>query len=222
MGDTVHITITYDQAVTVSGGVPTLLLETGANDRLAVYVSGSGTNTLTFAYVVQAGDHSTDLDYVGSAALSLNGASIASVSLGNPAFTALPTPGAADSLSTNAAIVIDGVAPTITSVDVPTAATYTLGQTLDFTVNFAEAVAVDTTGGTPRLTIALDTGGTAYANYISGSGTTSLVFQMVVASGQVDLTGITVGALQAHGECCGIRRVITLSWVCTALLQPTG
>ncbi|MDL5038615.1 DUF4347 domain-containing protein [Comamonas sp. Y6] len=199
MGDTVHITITYDQAVTVSGGVPTLLLETGANDRLAVYVSGSGTNTLTFAYVVQAGDHSTDLDYVGSAALSLNGASIASVSLGNPAFTALPTPGAADSLSTNAAIVIDGVAPTITSVDVPTAATYTLGQTLDFTVNFAEAVAVDTTGGTPRLTIALDTGGTAYANYISGSGTTSLVFQMVVASGQVDLTGITVGALQAHG-----------------------
>ncbi|WP_312757294.1 DUF4347 domain-containing protein [Pulveribacter sp.] len=200
VGDTVHITATYDQAVTVSGGVPTLLLETGTIDRSAVYVSGSGTDTLTFAYVVQAGDHSADLDYIGTNALSLNGATIDSVSLGNPAFNTLPLSGAADSLSANAALVIDGVAPVVTAVDVPANATYTLGQTLDFTVHFGEAVTVDTTGGAPRLAIALDTGGTAYATYTGGSGSfNSLSFQMTVVTGQVDLSGITVSALQANG-----------------------
>lgn len=200
VGDTVNITVTFDQAVNVSGGTPTLLLETGAIDRSAVYISGSGTDTLTFAYVVQAGDRSTDLDYAGSAALSLNGASIASVSLGNPAFTTLPAPGAADSLGANAALVIDGVAPVVSSVSVPANGTYAAGQNLDFTVNFSESVTVDTSGGTPRLAVTLDTGGTVYANYVSGSGTSALVFRFTVASGQADANGITVGsAIQDNG-----------------------
>ncbi|WP_225580461.1 DUF4347 domain-containing protein [Pseudomonas sp. PDM16] len=200
VGDTVNITVTFDQAVNVSGGTPTLLLETGAIDRNAVYVGGSGTDTLTFAYVVQAGDQSTDLDYAGSAALSLNGASIASVSLGNPAFTTLPAPGAADSLGANTALVIDGVAPVVSSVSVPANGTYAAGQNLDFTVNFSESVTVDTSGGTPRLAVTLDTGGTVYANYVSGSGTSALVFRFTVASGQADANGITVGsAIQDNG-----------------------
>ncbi|MGA6104865.1 Ig-like domain-containing protein [Pseudomonas solani] len=52
----------------------------------------------------------------------------------------------------------------------------------------------------PRLVITLDTGGTAYAEYLSGSGTTALVFRLVVTSGQADANGISVGgALQANG-----------------------
>lgn len=95
---------------------------------------------------------------------------------------------------------IDSKAPTVTSVGVPANGTYVAGDTLDFTVNFDEAVTVDTTGGTPRLVITLDTGGTVYANYLSGSGSTALVFRLSVANGQQDSNGIAIGTnLQTNG-----------------------
>jgi len=43
-------------------GTPSLALDSGAGAE-ATYVSGSGTNTLTFTYVVSSGDTSADLDY---------------------------------------------------------------------------------------------------------------------------------------------------------------
>ncbi|TJZ79167.1 DUF4347 domain-containing protein [Chitiniphilus eburneus] len=199
VGDTVNITVTFDQAVNVSGGVPTLLLETGAIDRSAVYVSGSGSNTLTFAYVVQAGDIAADLDYVGSAALGLNGATIDSVSLGNPAFTTLPGMGTPASLAGHSDLVIDGVAPTVVSVTAPPPGTYIAGQPLDFTVHYSEAVVVDTSGGTPRIAITLDSG-TVYADYLSGSGSSALTFRLVVGAGQFDTNGVALGnSVAANG-----------------------
>ncbi|MFV3370633.1 DUF4347 domain-containing protein [Pseudomonas sp. NY15435] len=200
VGDSISITVTFDQAVVVSGGTPTLRLETGLIDRDAVYVSGSGTSTLVFSYVVQAGDRSADLDYVSSSALSLNGSSISAASLGLQAVLTLPAAGTANSLGANAALVIDGVAPVINSVSVPANGTYVAGQYLDFTVNFSENVTVDATGGIPRIAVTLDTGGTAFAQYLSGSGGSALVFRLVVASGQLDANGITLGSsIQANG-----------------------
>ncbi|KQQ55495.1 hypothetical protein ASF84_09075 [Pseudomonas sp. Leaf127] len=101
---------------------------------------------------------------------------------------------------TGASYNIDRVAPGVVSVDVPANGTYVAGQNLDFTVNFSEAVQVDTTGGTPRIEVTLDTGGTAYATYLSGAGTDTLVFRLTVASGQLDTTGISVGnSFQLNG-----------------------
>ncbi|WAJ36957.1 Ig-like domain-containing protein [Pseudomonas sp. GOM7] len=95
---------------------------------------------------------------------------------------------------------IDSRSPAVTSVNVPTNGTYVNGDTLDFTVNFDEAVTVDTSAGTPRLAITLDTGGTVYANYLSGSGSTALVFRLTIGNGQQDTNGITIGTgLQANG-----------------------
>jgi large repetitive protein len=52
-GDPITITLKMSEAVTVTGGAPMLLLnDLGA----ATYVSGSGTNTLTFKYTVGATD----------------------------------------------------------------------------------------------------------------------------------------------------------------------
>ena len=45
----------------------------------------------------------------------------------------------------------------------------------------------------------LDTGGTVYAGYLSGSGTSMLTFQLTVSAGQADSDGITVGALDLNG-----------------------
>jgi gliding motility-associated-like protein len=93
---------------------------------------------------------------------------------------------------------IDPTGPVVSSVLVPANATYTLGQNLDFTVNFDKTVLVNTEVGVPYLTIAL-TGGTVNATYLSGTGSTTLIFRYSVALGDVDLNGITVDNLSLNG-----------------------
>ncbi len=112
IGDTIDVTVTFDIAVDVDtgGGIPSLLLETGSTDRSATYLSGSGSTTLTFQYTVQSGDTSADLDYVATNSLALNGATIQD-SFNNDAVLTLASPGAANSLGANKALVIDGVVP---------------------------------------------------------------------------------------------------------------
>ncbi len=201
VGDLIVVQVQFDRSVFVntSGGVPSLLLETGLVDREAVYISGSGSNILTFQYIVQAGDRSADLDAQSTTALRLNGAVLANAN-NDLAILTLPIIGGADSLGGRSDIVIDGVAPTVTSVGVPANGTYVAGQNLDFTVNFNENVIVDSSGGTPRIAVTLDSGGTVFAQYVSGSGGSALVFRLVVASGQLDANGITLGSsIQANG-----------------------
>ncbi|MGE4214157.1 MAG: InlB B-repeat-containing protein [Anaerotignaceae bacterium] len=84
------------------------------------------------------------------------------------------------------------VSPVVTSVDVPEAKTYVTGDNMDFTVNFSSNVTVNTAGGTPNLPITLDSGA-VNAQYISGTGTSSIVFRYTVASGDIDTTGIECG-----------------------------
>ncbi|TNI64271.1 hypothetical protein CF121_02030 [Aeromonas media] len=109
VGSVISIQVSFSDAVTVTG-TPQLTLETGTTDRTINYVSGSGSNTLTFNYTVQAGDTSADLDYLSSVALGLNGGTIRDAA-GNNATLTLPTPGAAGSLGANEAIVIDTSGP---------------------------------------------------------------------------------------------------------------
>ncbi|WP_313603677.1 DUF4347 domain-containing protein [Comamonas jiangduensis] len=201
IGDAVLVSVVFDQAVHVdlSGGVPSLLLETGLLDRNAVYQSGSGSNTLVFKYTVQAGDVSADLDFQSTAALQLNGAVMANAA-SDLAILTLPTVGGSDSLGGRSNIVVDGVVPVVASVSVPSDGTYITGQNLDFTVNFSENVIVDSSGGVPRIAVTLDSGGTVYADYVSGSGGSALVFRLTVASGQLDSNGITLGGtVQLNG-----------------------
>lgn len=198
VGDVITVAVIFDDAVTVTG-TPLLVLETGSTDRVAFYASGSGTNTLTFNYTVNAGDFTFDLDYTSTAALEFNGGTIRNAGSEDAVLT-LPAPGTVDSLGGNKDIAVDGVAADVTSVGVPANGTYGAGQNLDVVVNFNEAVLVDTSGGTPRLAITLDSGGTVYAGYLSGSGSTALTFRLVVQSGQVDGTGIALGSsIDANG-----------------------
>jgi len=102
IGDTIDITIQFDNIVTVTG-IPQLTLETGTTDAVVDYTSGSGTDTLTFTYTVASGHTNTDLDYVSTTALSLNGGTIQNADL------TLPTPGTTDSLGANKDLIIDAV-----------------------------------------------------------------------------------------------------------------
>ena len=111
---------------------------------------------------------------------------------------------------------LDITSPTVSSVAVPADATYEPGQTLDFTVNASEAITVDTTGGTPRIALVVGAT-TAYANYVSGSGSNALLFRYTVQAGDQDANGITVGALTSNGaslhDTAGNNMVTTLNSV---------
>ncbi|MEH6565831.1 MAG: Ig-like domain-containing protein [Halopseudomonas sp.] len=139
VGDTLTLTVTFDQAVIVDtgGGNPELLLETGSTDRAATYVSGSGSSTLTFNYTVQAGDLTADLNYQSSSALSLNGATIRSAASDDAVLT-LPATGSADSIASQHALAIDGVRPTASVLVADTA--LAAGETSTVTITFSEAV----------------------------------------------------------------------------------
>ncbi|MFZ6711025.1 Ig-like domain-containing protein, partial [Undibacterium sp. TC9W] len=93
--------------------------------------------------------------------------------------------------STGLAVTIDTTAPTVNSVSVPVTATYIVGQNLDFTLNLSENVTVT---GSPKLDLTLDTGGTVAATYLSGSGTSALVFRYTVVNGNLDTNGVSLGA----------------------------
>ncbi|MDY0961659.1 Ig-like domain-containing protein [Massilia sp. CFBP9026] len=139
VGQDIFVTITFDQAVSVAGGIPTLQLETGATDRLAVYAGGTGSNTLTFKYTVQPGDSSTDLNYFSTGSLSLGGATIKGSNGGADASLVLPALNTADSLGGGKAIVIDTLAPTLAiSSNVP--GPLKIGQTAVITFTFSEQV----------------------------------------------------------------------------------
>jgi surface glycoprotein (TIGR04207 family) len=80
---------------------------------------------------------------------------------------------------------VDGVAPSITGASVTSSpnsgSTYAQGETVQVTVSYDEAVTVDESGGTPTLDLGTNVGGVA--SYVSGSGTTDIVFEYTVQSG---------------------------------------
>ncbi|RAJ05494.1 gliding motility-associated-like protein [Chitinophaga skermanii] len=191
-GNIIDVTVTFNMPVVVTG-TPLLTLETGATDRDAVYIGGTGTNTLTFQYIVQPGDYSTDLDYVSTTALSLNGGSIKASSI--DAQLTLPAPGAAGSLGANKILLIDAVVPTVTSLAVPAAKTYVAGEQLLFRLNLSEPITV---AGTP--VIKLNMGGTIVnANFLSGTGSSQLTFTYNIVAGDKDTDGIEVVELAMNG-----------------------
>ena len=161
-GQTIAITIGFTSAVYVRG-TPQLTLETGVNDPVVNYSSGSGGNSLNFNYTMGAGEISGDLDYSGTSSLALNSGTIKDAAP-NAATLILASSGASNSLSANKDILVDNTVPTVTGVTstIPNG-TYSSGDVIPITIGFSEIVNVT---GTPQLT--LETGNSyAVANYSS-------------------------------------------------------
>lgn len=114
-GDTVFISVTFDQIINASG-TPTIDL---LNGGVANYVSGSGSSTLVFAYTVTGGQDISDLDYAGPNALNLAGG-LLNNAYGTPSLLTLPSSGASSSLGFNKDIVIDTVSPIAPVLTLPT------------------------------------------------------------------------------------------------------
>jgi LPXTG-site transpeptidase (sortase) family protein len=108
-GTAITVLVKFDENAVVTGH-PQLTLETGSTDQTADYDSGSGTDTLSFTYTVAAGDTTSDLDYVSTAALAFHGGTIRDT-LSHDADLTMPAPAAVHSLGANKAIVIDTTPP---------------------------------------------------------------------------------------------------------------
>ena len=113
-------------------------------------------------------------------------------------FTVVINDGTDTDTDNTTTVISSTVAPTVTSISVPTNGNYLTSQNLDFTVNFDENITVNTTGGTPQIAITIGAT-TRQAVYQSGSGTSALVFRYTVQSGDSDTDGIAVGTLAANG-----------------------
>ena len=150
-GATVGITVTFDEIVIVVG-TPQLSIETGINGATLDYSSGSGSPTITFNYTVAAGHTSTDLGYISSSSLTLNGGSINDAA-GNNAGLIMAEPDSAGSLSANKAFVIDGIVPVMTSVTSSLAdGNYMVGDTIPVAILFDDNVYVI---GSPQISLAV-------------------------------------------------------------------
>jgi Cellulase (glycosyl hydrolase family 5) len=170
VGATVNLTVTSSSAVTVVGGTPTLALNDGG---AATYVSGSGSNALVFKYTVVAGQNAADLATAASSAITLNGATIRDTSGNNAVVTG------ANGYNPAGTLQIDTTAPKLSAIATsPGSGQVATGGTVTLTATFSEAVTV--AGGSPAL--ALNDGGTA--TYLSGSGSSALMFKYTVAAGQ--------------------------------------
>ncbi len=95
--------------------------------------------------------------------------------------------GGAKSVSGSITVTITGP-PAISSITLPGSASYAYGQNLDFTVNFDRAVTVS---GTPSFNIVIGSN-TRAVTYVSGSGTTALVFRYTIQAADQDVDGIVL------------------------------
>ena len=161
-GDVVSIQVTFSQAVTVTGA-PQLTLETGSTDQILSYTSGTGTNTLTFSYTIQAGDTSNDLTYIATNPLALNSGTIKNSSSVDAMLT-LPSPTASGSLGANKAIVVDTTAPS-------TPSTPDLDATSDSGSSATDNVTSD---NTPTINVSGTFSGTAVVT-ATKAGSTSVI-----------------------------------------------
>ncbi|WP_374489269.1 DUF4347 domain-containing protein [Zoogloea sp.] len=116
----------------------------------------------------------------------------------NVSFTATDNAGNTTTTADSGNVTVDNVTPVVSSVSVPSNNTYGTSANLDFTVNFGDNITVTTGGGTPRIALTIGST-TRYASYVSGSGTSALLFRYTTQTGDNDSDGITVGALDTNG-----------------------
>lgn len=142
--DVVSVTITWDEAVTVTG-TPQLTVNCGGVNKTFDYASGSGATALVFSYTVQAGDNDSNGLSIASNSLALNSGTIKDAAANNATLT---HSAAAD----QAAHKVDTTAPTITSTNTVSNAENT---TLAHSLTADETVTWSITGGADQARVEL-------------------------------------------------------------------
>ncbi|KAF1329891.1 Gamma-tubulin complex component 2, partial [Globisporangium splendens] len=196
VGMRLSIEVTFSDEVLVLG-MPTLTLATsttGLNGVAECVTLNTWTTKVVFQYDVVLTDSSSDLNYLSTSALSLNGGTIQDRNMRTPTLT-LPDLASAQSLAGTSNVVIDTTAPVLLSVSstTPGDGEYGTGEEIYLKMLFSHPVTVY---GNPLLPLALTTIGngalTWNAVFSSGNNTDTLVFLYVVQSGDATATVLDV------------------------------
>ena len=214
---TVNITGVNDTPTDIGLTATSVSQSGGANATVGTLSTTDADTGDTHTYTLVSGAGDTNNGLFNISGTSLRATNAGSMAPGTYTVRVQTTDAASATYAEAMTItVVDDVAPTVVSVAVPSNAWYVAGQNLDFTVNFSESVTVNTTGGTPRMALTVGTS-TVYATYLSGSGTSALVFRYTVQANDLDANGIAVGTLALNGgtlaDATGNNAVLTLNSV---------
>ena len=197
VGEQISVTVTFTSSVAVTG-TPQLALTIGTETRQANYASGTGTASLTFRYTVVASDSDSDGISVGASALTLNSGAIKDASDATvSAALGLGT----NAISTSSGHKVIGTAAAVMNFyptpGVSLSRNHELGQQIEFTAIFTHPVTVT---GTPQVALGIGSV-TRQMNYVSGTGTATLLFRYTVVASDNAPSGITVArsALTLNG-----------------------
>ena len=125
-------------------------------------------------------------------------------------------------------VAIGGLAESLGAADITeiefitTAFDKSDGGTLQVRVRFNEPVDVDTSGGTPTLTVVNDTNANHSLSYASGTGTNELVFSLTIAAGgggviaEDDVLSIGANATALNGGTIKDKGTSTVSTITNA------
>ena len=107
------------------------------------------------------------------------------------------TAGNTGAAATTANYEVETLAPTISGVAISSATGVqnnfvNAGDVVSVTATFSESVIVDNASGTPTLTLIVGSTNRT-STYVSGSGSTPLVFQYTIQAGDNDSNGISIG-----------------------------
>jgi hypothetical protein len=164
--------------------------DAAVDDTIRIYTSENNEETFT----LWATSAALDAGQIAGDPISISG--ITPLINGRyQAHARLARAGALGDLSNQVDFSIDAVvvgAPVISSVAVTSSAGaddyYVESDDIQFTVTFDQAVDVT---GTPQLTFRLGSTNTV-ANYLSGTGTSALVFEYTVQAGDTDTNGVSI------------------------------
>ncbi len=186
-GDTLDFIFRFNEniRITSTGMMASLSVTIGSKSKPAFYDHGTTSDSIVFRYIVQPGE--SDKDGVRTASsILLNNAEIKDIA-GNNAILSF------SNSNINKGILIDAIAPTVSSVSVPPKAVYRTGNILDFIVNYSKRVWISGEENSISLQVSIGTKSRT-ANYISGSGSNALLFRYTILADDTDKDGIKLAA----------------------------
>jgi hypothetical protein len=212
-GTTVDDASSNNNDLTISGASWVTDGPGGGNTQVN-YASGTGTATLTFNYTVASGHSSSDLDYSSTSALTLNSGTIKDAA-GNAATLTLASPGEANSLGANKALVVEGnstpVLADIANVtmnedmkqNVIVSATDAEGDAITYTASSdTSAVVLTVSSDTLKLAPITDWNGTAIITVYASDG-------IVNDSKNFSLTVTNVNDAPIISDILGVRKSLS-------------
>ncbi len=194
--DAITVEVSFDEVVHVADAEGlTLVLSIGEYSRPARFASGSGTDALTFRYVVQEDEYDDDGISIGPNALQ--GGTIEDAA-GNPVERAFP------GLAADGEQTVDGRIDKVVAVILSVAITSDAGSNGSYTTDDVIRVEVEfnvaayVTGAPPVLELSIGPA-LRQAIFVDGSGTHTLKFEYTVEAGDTDTDGISIAANSLNG-----------------------